>query len=72
MIGLLPSARGLTGRPADIVQHVQQVAREWEYVQKRMRELGIPDHQIGAPDYDRGGVRHPFLPDEPRGGTQRR
>jgi hypothetical protein len=74
MIGLPPSARGLTGRPADVVQHAQQVAREWEdvaedFVQKRMRELDIPDHQIGAPDYDRGGVRHAFLPDEPRGGT---
>ena len=74
MIGLPPSARGLTGRPPEIARHAQEVAREWEdvaenFVQKRMRELGIPDHQIGAPDYDRGGVRHAFLPDEPRGGT---
>ncbi len=53
MIGLPPSARGLTGRPADIAEHASVVAREWDdvaeaYVQKRMRELGIPDHQIGA------------------------
>ena len=53
MIGLPPSARGLTGRPADIAEHASQVAREWEdvaesYVQKRMRELGIPEGQIGA------------------------
>ena len=53
MIGLPPSARGLTGRPADIADHASEVAREWEdvgeaYVQKRIRELGIPDQQIGA------------------------
>jgi hypothetical protein len=74
MIGLSPSARGLTGRPRDIAEHAQAVAREWEdvgevYVQKRMRDLGIPDHEIGAPDYHRGGERHTFLPDEMEGGT---
>jgi hypothetical protein len=74
MIGLPPSARGLTGRPADVLQHATQLAREWEdvaedFVPSRMRELGIPDHQIGAPDYDRGGLRHAFLPNERRGGT---
>jgi hypothetical protein len=74
MIGPPPSARGLTGRPADIAEHASQVAREWEdvaesYVQKRMRELGIPEVQIGAPDYDRGGDRRAFLPDEMVGGT---
>jgi hypothetical protein len=40
MIGLPPSARGLTGRPKDIAEHAQVVAREWEdvgetYVQER-------------------------------------
>jgi hypothetical protein len=74
MIGLPPSARELTGRPADIVQHAQQVARDWEdvaedFVQTRMRELGIPDHQIGSPDYRRGGEKHAFLPDETIGGS---
>jgi hypothetical protein len=74
MIGLPPSARGLTGRPADISEHASQVASEWEdvaesYVQKRMRELGIPESQIGAPDYNRGGERRAFLPDEMVGGT---
>jgi osmotically-inducible protein OsmY len=44
MIGLPPSARGLTGRPKDIAEHASQVAWGWEdvgesYVQKRMREL---------------------------------
>ena len=74
MIGLPPSARGLTGRPADIAEHASEVAREWEdvgeaYVQKRMRALGIPDHQIGAPDYERGGIKRAFLPGEIIGGT---
>ena len=53
MIGLPPSARGLTGRPADIAEHARQVANEWEdvaeaHVQNAMRGLGIPDHRIGA------------------------
>ncbi len=74
MIGLPPSARGLSGRPADIAEHAKQLAWEWEdvgeaYVQQRMRELGIPEHQIGAPDYDRGGETHAFLPGESVGGS---
>jgi hypothetical protein len=74
MIGLAPSARGLTGRPVEIAAHARDVAREWRdvgeaYVQKRMRELGIRDREIGAPDYDRGGERHAFLPDEMEGGS---
>ena len=32
MIGLPPSARGLTGRPKDIAEHASQVAQEWEDV----------------------------------------
>ena len=55
MIGLPPSARGLTGRPADIAEHASRVARAWEdvaeaYVESTMRELGIAEHRIGAPD----------------------
>jgi hypothetical protein len=74
MIGLPPSGRGLTGRPADPALHAQQVAREWEevaeaHVQKTMRELGIPDYRIGAPDYERGGILRAFLSEETRGGT---
>ena len=34
-----------------------------------MRQLGIPDHQIGAPDYQRGSVRRVFLADEAIGGS---
>ena len=50
------------------------MAREWEdvaesYIQERMRQLGIPDHQIGAPDYQRGSVRRVFLADEAIGGS---
>ena len=53
MVGLPPSARGLTGRFADPALHARAVAREWAdvaeaYTQKRMRELGIPERQIGA------------------------
>jgi hypothetical protein len=74
MIGPSPSARGLTGRPADLALHAIEVAREWEdvveaFVQKRMRELGIPEHQIGAPDYQRAGEKHAFIPDERIGGS---
>ncbi len=50
------------------------MAREWDdvaeaYVHKRMSEAGIPDHQIGAPDYQRGGIKHAFLPGEIIGGS---
>src|ERR1700731_3672015 len=74
MIGLPPSARGMSAFPADPALHAVRFAREWEdvaesYVQKRMRQLGIPEHQIGAPDYERGGTRHAFLPEEVIGGT---
>jgi len=74
MVGLPPSARGLTGRPADPALHAKEVAREWEdvaesYIQERMRQLGIPDHQIVAPDYQRGSVRRVFLADEAIGGS---
>ena len=55
MIGLPPSARGLTGRPKDIAEHASHVAQEWEdvgerYVRRRERELGIPENMIGQPD----------------------
>jgi hypothetical protein len=74
MIGLPPSARGMTGRLADPSLHARALAHEWEdvaetYVQRRMRELGLPDHQIGAPDYRRGGENHVFLPKELIGGS---
>jgi hypothetical protein len=74
MIGLPPSARGLTGRPAEITEHAKQLACEWDdvgeaYTQKRMRQLGIPDHEIGAPNYERGGRKRAFVSDESIGGS---
>jgi hypothetical protein len=74
MIGQSPSARGLTGRPADPASHAKELGREWEdvaesYIQERMRQFGIPDYQIGAPDYPSGGVRRVFLADEAIGGS---
>jgi hypothetical protein len=29
-----------------------------------MRELGMPENEIGAPDYGIGGEKRPFLPEE--------
>jgi hypothetical protein len=74
MLGLSPSARGLTGRPTAISEHAKEVALEWEdvveaFTENRMRELGIPEYQIGAPDYRRGGEKHAFLPQESIGGS---
>ncbi len=71
MIGIPPSQRG--GRPADIAAHASQVAQEWDdvgegYVRRRMKELGIPDHQIGQPDYGGDGRWRAFDPYERQGG----
>lgn len=73
MIGTPPSAR-FPAIPADPVEHAIRSADEWAdvaeaYIQKRMRELGIPEQQIGAPDHERSSVRHAFLPGETKGGT---
>jgi hypothetical protein len=72
MIGTPPSARPAI--PADPAEHAVQFARVWEditesCVQRRMRELGIPEHQIGAIEYAQGGVRRAFDPQGVRGGT---
>jgi hypothetical protein len=71
MIGLPPSARA--GRPADPGLHAQQIAREWadvgeSYVSRRNRELGIPDHMNGQPDYDGDGHWRAFNPHGRQGG----
>jgi hypothetical protein len=73
MIGLPPSARGLTGRPKDIAAHASQVAHEWvdvvsSYAHKRMKQLGVPDNQIGQPDFDGDGRWHVFDPASQEGG----
>jgi hypothetical protein len=72
MIGEPPSARG--GRPADPGLHASQVAQEWEdvgesYVRRRMRELGIPEDQIGQPDYGGDGRWRAFDPRGKKGGA---
>jgi hypothetical protein len=72
MIGTPPSRQPPI--PADPAEHAVQFAHEWvdvadSYVQKRMHELGIPEHQIGAIDYGQGGMRRAFEPHEKRGGT---
>ncbi len=74
MIGMPPSGRGLTGRPKDIADHASAVAQEWEdvgdrYVQRRMKELGIPEGQIGQPTYDGDGKWRSFDPYTKTGGT---
>jgi hypothetical protein len=71
MIGPPPSARG--GRPADPGLHAQQIAREWvdvaeSYVERRNRELGIPDPMNGQPDYDGDGHWRAFNPHGRQGG----
>jgi hypothetical protein len=71
MTGLPPSAR--SGRPANIAAHACQVAQEWEdvgesYVRSRNRELGIPQHMNGQPDYGGTGQWRAFDPDEREGG----
>jgi hypothetical protein len=72
MIGLPPSARG--GRPADIAAHASQIAQEWEdvgetYVRRRNRELGIPQHMNGQPDYGGDGRWRAFNPRGMTGGS---
>ena len=74
LIGLPPSARGLTGRPQDIAQHASEVAREWEdvgeiYTRLRMQELGIPKNHIGQPDFGGDGRWRAFNPDGMTGGS---
>ncbi len=70
VIGTPPSAR----RPIDPKEHAVQIAREWAdvaetYVQRRMRELGIPEERIGAIEHAAGGIRRAFNPDERKGGS---
>jgi hypothetical protein len=75
MTGTPPSQRG--GRPADIAAHASQVAQEWAdvsegYVRRRMKELGVPDHQIGQPDYGVTAGGEPLILTSDRGARTRR
>jgi hypothetical protein len=70
MIGPPPSARG--GRPADPGLHASQIAQEWAdvaegWVRRRMRELDIPEHEIG--EVQLGGGRRAFDPHGRQGGA---
>ena len=72
MIGPPPSARG--GRPADPGLHASQIAQEWEdvgegYINRRMKELGIPDGQRGQPDFGGDGRWRAFNPRGREGGA---
>ena len=74
MTGPSPSERGLSAVPADPATHAQRVAREWRdvaatYVERRMRELGIPADKIGADDLRAGKPWRVFDPDEKTGGS---
>lgn len=65
IIGPSPPERGQSLIPADPAEHAVRVAREWGdvaevYIQKRMRELGIPEDKIGATDPYRRMPWHTF------------
>ncbi len=59
--------------PADAADHAQQFALTWydrleAFARRRLRELGIPDHQIGAFDHDFDLRLAAFHPKERTGG----
>jgi len=71
MIGTPPSARPAI--PVDPAEHALLRAREWSdvaesYIQRRMRELGIPEGQIGVRRRELNYQRTAFLPHEGAGG----
>jgi hypothetical protein len=74
MIGLPPSARGLTGRPPiDPTVHAEDFAHRYafpldQYCTIRIDELGIPDDMNGQPDLDDNGQWHAFNPRGRKGG----
>jgi hypothetical protein len=74
MIGPPPSARGLPAIPADPEEHAVRSAREWQdvaetYIQRRMRELGIPKERRGSNDPKHGLAETAFNPYERIGGS---
>jgi hypothetical protein len=73
MIGEPPSLR-YPAIPADPAEHAIRSAREWRevaetYLQRRMKELGIPEEKIGATDPYRRKPLHTFDPDGTVGGN---
>jgi hypothetical protein len=60
--------------PADPTEHAVQFAQDWYdrlefHARRRMRELGIPEHRIGAYDLDFDFRRAAFFPKEVSGGA---
>lgn len=71
MIGTPPSQRRI---PEDIVLHARQFANEYadrleNYVEGRMHQLEIPEHNIGLPDRSRGVPWAVFHPNGITGGS---
>jgi hypothetical protein len=72
VIGMPPSAR-FPAIPTDPAKHALRSAHEWAdvaetYVQERMRQLGIPERQIGVRSRERNYRRVAFIPSEGDGG----
>jgi hypothetical protein len=60
--------------PADPAEHAVKFARDWYdrlefHARRRMRELGIPEHRIGAYDIDYDFRHAAFFPKERSGGA---
>ena len=60
--------------PADPAEHAVQFAEDWYdrlefHSRRRMRELGIPEHRIGAYDIDYDFRHAAFQPKERTGGS---
>ncbi len=59
--------------PADPAEHARQFAAEWAdrfevYARRRMREVGVPEHLIGAVDVENRIERRAFFPHQSGGG----
>jgi hypothetical protein len=72
MIGTPPSAR-FAAVPTDPAEHALRSAHQWadvaeSYVQRRMRQPGIPERQIGVRRRERNHRRVAFIPSERDGG----
>jgi hypothetical protein len=72
MIGTPPSAR-FPAIPIDPAEHALRSAHDWAdvaetYAQERMRQLGIPERQIGVRWRERNYRRVAFIPSEGDGG----
>jgi len=73
MIGEPPSAR-YPAIPADPAEHAQRSAREWQdviepYIQRRMKDLGVPKDKQGADDLRPYMQRCTFDPQGRDGGS---